>query len=197
MYLANDTKLWQRTCIQDAINTKESKIETVDPKSELKEQFQPSNSSIVAQDTLAKLKQDGSMMECMKKFRFLMLGVMDMLETYKLYTFLKGLQLWGHFEWRSQGMKDLSITLATKKHCQICILLRLWMNPRRGRTNAKSMNGQQVGTKENKGKVVEGGTKKDSRTCKKFFNFNGSHSAWVCLKKKKSMSTSERTEELD
>lgn len=73
-------------------------------KQEFKKQFMLSNTTWVACDALGKLKQIGLARDYVKQFSSPMLDVMDMLETNKLYMFLRGLQPWAPLKLGQQGV---------------------------------------------------------------------------------------------
>ena len=113
MYLTGDAKLWWRTRMSDYVAAGRPKIESWEIfKKELKDQFLPTNIAWMARESLKKLKQMGSIRDCVKEFSSLILDIKDMSEVNKLFNFMFGLQGWAQTELRRQGVQDLPTAMA-------------------------------------------------------------------------------------
>ncbi|XP_027156075.1 uncharacterized protein LOC113756717 [Coffea eugenioides] len=109
MYLSGDAKLWWRMMQSDPTRPK---VDTWDVlKEELKKQFLPTNVSWKVRDALWNLKQNKSVHEYVAEFQALMLGVKEMSEEDRLYTFIRGLQPWAQRELRRQNVQTVSQAL--------------------------------------------------------------------------------------
>lgn len=113
MYLSGDAKLWWRTRMADDASAGRPRIADWGTlKKELKDQFLPGNTAWVARENLRKLKHTGSMRDYVKDFSSLILDIVDMSESDKLFNFLSGLQGWAQTELHRQGVKDLPTAIA-------------------------------------------------------------------------------------
>ena len=91
MYLTGDAKLWWRTISSDDATAGQPKIEKWEIlKKELKDQFLPTNTMLMARESLKKLKQTGSFRDYVKEFSSLILDIKDMFEADKLFNFMLG-----------------------------------------------------------------------------------------------------------
>ena len=113
MYLSGDAKLWWRTHVEDDANAGRGKIDSWEAlKKELKDQFLPTNIAWVARDSLKKLKQIGTVRECVKTFSPLMLDIKNMSEEDKLFNFVSGLQPWAQLELKRQVVHNLHAAMS-------------------------------------------------------------------------------------
>ena len=113
MYLSGDAKLWWRTRVEDDANAGRGKIDLWEAlKKELKDQFLSTNIAWVARDSLKKLKQIGTVRECVKTFSSLMLDIKNMSEEDKLFNFVSGLQPWAQLELKRQVVHNLHAAMS-------------------------------------------------------------------------------------
>ena len=108
MFLLGDAKLWQRTYVEDDTDAGRGKIDSWEAlKKELKDQFLPTHTVWVANDSLKKLKHTGTVREYVKTFSSLMLDILNMSEKDSLFNFMSSLQPWAQLELKRKAVCDL------------------------------------------------------------------------------------------
>ena len=79
----------------------------------MQDQFLPTNAGWLARESLKGLKHIDSVRDYVKEFSSLMQNIRNMSEEDKLFNFVSGLQGWAQTELRREGVRDLTVAMAT------------------------------------------------------------------------------------